>query len=57
MGAAASAPVINDVTTNPSDPPVFLKSRHSAELSDDVKNVRTCVAWSRLHAARRRQRR
>jgi hypothetical protein len=40
MGAALSAPVINDVSTSVADPPVYTKSSHPAVLSDRVKEVR-----------------
>lgn len=54
MGAALSAPVINDVATDPSDPPAFQKSRHAPELSDQVKNVSTHAALDAPHHPRRR---
>ncbi|KAL4860062.1 hypothetical protein ACK3TF_000277 [Chlorella vulgaris] len=39
MGAALSAPVINDVSTSVADPPVYTKSSHPAVLSDRVKEA------------------
>lgn len=36
MGAAVSAPVINDVTTDVQNPPAFVKARHGA-MSDSYK--------------------
>lgn len=39
MGQALSAPVINDVSTNLEDPPVFTRSQHPAALSDTVKRA------------------
>ncbi|KAL4430179.1 hypothetical protein ABPG77_004961 [Micractinium sp. CCAP 211/92] len=39
MGQALSAPVINDVSTNLEDPPVFSRSQHPAALSDTVKRA------------------
>lgn len=46
MGAALSAPVINDVSTDLEDPPAFQKSSHAASLPDGVK------AACRKHYAR-----
>ena len=37
MGAAASSPVINDVSTNVDDPPAFSKSNHAAALPESFK--------------------
>lgn len=39
MGQALSAPVINDVSTNLEDPPVFTRSQHPAALPDHVKRA------------------
>ncbi|KAL4434132.1 hypothetical protein ABPG75_000573 [Micractinium tetrahymenae] len=47
MGQALSAPVINDVSTNLEDPPVFARSQHPPALADHVK--RACSkAYSHL---------
>jgi hypothetical protein len=37
MGQALSAPVINDVSTDLADPPLFTQSAHPAELPDHVQ--------------------
>jgi uncharacterized protein (DUF1499 family) len=39
MGNAASAPVINDVSTNVDNPPKFTKSAHPDHLSDALKEA------------------
>lgn len=37
MGNAASAPVINDVTTDVQDPPAFVRSNHPRTVANHVK--------------------
>jgi hypothetical protein len=55
MGAAFSAPVINDVSTCLDSAPSFKNSRHAAELPENVKKVRglaavICEDWGPVQA-------
>jgi hypothetical protein len=51
MGNAASAPAINDVSTDLNDPPQFSESKHQASLPDGFKSA--CQKhYSHLQAVR-----